>query len=401
MDIEVWCEYDSGIMLRFLTSGESHGPGLVVIVEGLPAGIEISVSGVSVELARRRLGFGRGPRMAIEGDRISLVGGVRHGRSLGSPVSIMIENSEFEEKWSVEMSPDPGTPRQILTQPRPGHADLVGMLKYDFDDARNVLERASARETAARVAGGATAKALLAGVGVGVLSHVIEIGGVRVGRSRIPLMEDVANIDANPARCLDADVTSRMEAEIEAARREGDTVGGVFEVVVHGVPAGIGSYVHWDRKLDARIAEAVMSINAIKAVEIGDGLEQSRSRGSVAHDEIFIDPMTGRAIRETNRAGGIEGGMSTGDPIRVRGAMKPLASLGRPLKTIDLETGGAAEAFKQRTDTCAVPAAGVVAESMVAFVVASEMLRKFGGDSLGQFVSSVEMWREHLKARKA
>lgn len=386
-------------MLRFLTSGESHGRGLVVVVEGLPAGIPFTSEDLRNELARRRLGFGRGPRMALEEDRITLLGGIRHGLTLGSPVSVVIDNSEFEAKWSDEMSPDPGESKSKLTQPRPGHADLVGMLKYDFDDARNVLERASARETAARVAAGAICKALLGAVDVGVISHVIEVGGVRSDSSEVPSLSDLSRIDSDPARCLDAETSKAMAREIEAAKSQGDTVGGVFEVVVHGVPAGVGSYVHWDRKIDALIAQALMSINAIKAVEIGDGLSQSRSRGSSAHDEL-VQNETGIG-RETNRAGGIEGGMTTGSPVIARAAMKPLASLSRPLRTVDVATGEPAEAFKQRTDTCAVPAAGIVGEAMVAFVIASEMLRKFGGDSLEQFVESIASYRQRLSARRA
>lgn len=337
--------------------------------------------------------------MAIEEDRARIVGGVRHGKTLGSPFSAVIENSEFGEKWEGIMSPDPSEAGEPLTRPRPGHADLGGMLKYGFDDARNVLERSSARETAARVAAGAVCKALLQEIGVGIVSHVVEIGGVRAG-SELPGPEETAAIDEDPLRCLDPEASAKMAAEIEAARDEGDTLGGIFEVVGYGLPVGLGSYVHWDRRLDARLAAAVMSINAVKAVEIGDGLTQARSRGSQAHDEIEWSKAQEVPIsRSSNRAGGLEGGMTTGEPLVVRGAMKPLSSLARPLSTVDLATGREAEAFKQRTDTCAVPAAAVVAESMVGFVLADAILEKFGGDTLEEISERVESYKRGLNRR--
>ncbi len=337
--------------------------------------------------------------MAIEEDRVRIVGGVRHGKTLGSPVSVLIENSEFAEKWSESMSPDPGVPSEPLTQPRPGHADLAGMLKYGFEDARNVLERSSARETAARVAAGTACRSLLKELRIEILSHVVEIAGVRAEGS-LPVPSDRDAVDQNPLRCLDAEASRRMAAEVEAARSEGDTVGGVFEVVVYGLPVGLGSYVHWDRRLDARLAAAVMSVNAVKAVEIGEGFEQARSRGSAAHDEIeWADGPEPAIARASNRAGGVEGGMSTGEPLVVRAAMKPLSSLSRPLRTVDLATGKDAVAFKQRTDTCAVPAAAVVAESMVALVLADAVLEKFGGDFLEEIRARAESYRRAISDR--
>ncbi len=337
--------------------------------------------------------------MAIEEDRVRIVGGVRHGKTLGSPVSVLIENSEFAEKWSESMSPDPGVASEPLTQPRPGHADLAGMLKYGFEDARNVLERSSARETAARVAAGTACRSLLKELGIEILSHVVEIAGVRAEGS-LPGPGDRDAVDRDPLRCLDAEASRRMAAEVEAARSEGDTVGGVFEVVVYGLPVGLGSYVHWDRRLDARLAAAVMSVNAVKAVEIGEGFEQARRRGSAAHDEIeWADGPEPAIARASNRAGGVEGGMSTGEPLVVRAAMKPLSSLSRPLRTVDLATGKDAVAFKQRTDTCAVPAAAVVAESMVALVLADAVLEKFGGDFLEEIRARAESYRRAISDR--
>ncbi|RIK10171.1 MAG: chorismate synthase [Acidobacteria bacterium] len=388
-------------MLRYLTSGESHGRGLVVIIEGMPAGVPFSSRMVVEELARRRLGHGRGPRMALESDKVTLIGGVRHGRTLGSPVSAVIENVEFDEKWAEQMNPDSGSSSSPLTMPRPGHADLAGMLKYDFDDARNVLERASARETAARSTAGALAKSLLSEVGVSVISHVLAVGGVFASKTGIG-PDSGSAIDADPMRCADEAASKEMTQVVDEAREAGDTLGGVFEVVAFGVPVGVGSYVHWDRKLDALLAAAVVSVNAVKAVEIGDAWEQAASRGSQAHDEIGLggsDADT-RLMRSSNRAGGIEGGMATGEPIVVRGAMKPLASLSPPLRTVDMATGQEASALTQRTDSCAVPAAAVVAESMVALVIASEMLRKFGGDSLDQFREAVEAWSQRMARRQ-
>ncbi len=386
-------------MLRFLTAGESHGPALTVIVEGLPSGIPLSLDHVADELARRRLGYGRGPRMRFERDELRFLGGVRHGRTLGSPVSVEIANSEWA-KWETEMSAAPGTPERKLTTPRPGHADLVGMQKYAFDDARDVLERASARETAARVAAGALAKALLAPLGVRIVSHVVRIGAVAAPSAVRPGPEDGPRVDESEVRCLDSDAEAAMIEEIKAAAKEGDSLGGVAEVVAYGVPAGLGSYVHWDRKMDGLLAGALMSIQAVKAVEIGDGLAQAAQRGSQAHDAIALDPDAHRAggfTRRTDHAGGLEGGMTSGSPLIARVAMKPLATLNRPvLETVDLATGESTVSFKERTDVTAVPALGVVAEAMVSLVLASEALRKFGGDSLEEFTRNHDQYVAHL-----
>ncbi len=372
-------------MLRYLTAGESHGPALVVIVEGLPAGLAITVDQIGDELARRRLGFGRGPRMRFERDEVELVGGVRHGTTLGSPVSIVIHNTEWP-KWQEEMSPAPGATEKPLTQPRPGHADLVGMQKYGFADARNVLERASARETAARVAAGMLAKALLAELGTTVISHVIRMGDAAAAPDAPrPGVDDVDRIDESSVRCFDAAAEEAMITAIKAAAKEGDSLGGVVEVLGFAVPVGLGSHVHWDRRIDGRIAQALMSIQAMKAVEIGEGAAVAAVRGSEAHDEILWNEHDGYE-RASDRAGGIEGGMTTGSLLVARASMKPLASLNRPvLRTVDVETMDATVSFKERTDVTAVPAAGVVAETMVALVLADEALRKFGGDSLGEF----------------
>ena len=373
-------------MLRFLTAGESHGPALVVIVEGLPAGLPVTVEEVAAELARRRLGFGRGPRMRFEQDELEFLGGVRHGRTLGSPVAIVIRNSEWP-KWQEEMSPAPGRTEQPLHQPRPGHADLVGMQKYGFDDARDVLERASARETAARVAAGALAKALLGHLGTQVLSHVVALGPVRAAAERRPKPADLETVDASPVRCFDPDAEAAMIAEVEAAAAAGDSLGGVVEVLGYGVPAGLGSHVHWDRKIDGLLAQALMSIQAMKGVELGDGFVTATRRGSEAHDEILWDDDAQAYQRGGTRAGGTEGGMTTGDLLVARVAMKPLSTLNKPvLRTVDVATKEATVSFKERTDVTAVPASGVVAETMVALVLAGEALRKFGGDSLAELV---------------
>ncbi len=381
-------------MLRFLTAGESHGPALTVVVEGLPAGIPVTVEMLGTELARRRLGFGRGPRMAIEKDELEILGGVRHGHTLGSPVSIVIRNTEWW-KWEEEMSPAPGEPKRRLTQPRPGHADLAGMQKYGFDDARNVLERASARETAARVAAGVLAKALLGALDVGVLSHVTAIGDAAAPPGPPPGPKDLARIDASPVRCADPVGEAAMVGAVEAAQAAGESLGGVFEVLASGVPPGLGSHVHWDRRLDGRLAQAVCSIQAVKGVEIGDAREVAAIEGSRAHDEIRWDAGRGY-VRDTTRAGGVEGGMSTGETIAVRGFMKPLATLPKPLQTVDVDTKSPAEAFKERTDAVAVPAAGVVGETMVALVLAAAALEKFGGDRLADVVDAVAAYRRRL-----
>jgi chorismate synthase len=379
-------------MLRFLTAGESHGPGLVTIVEGLPAGIEVTAEGLAAELARRRHGYGRGRRMALEQDELEILGGVRFGRTLGGPVSVVIRNTEWP-KWAEEMSVGPGSAQRPLTAPRPGHADLAGMQKYDFDDARDVLERASARETAARTVAGYLAQQLLGLIDSSVLSHVVRIGDVAVDGA-MPGADDRERIDASPVRVLDPDAEKAMVAAIDRAMEDRDTLGGVVEVVAFGLPPGLGSHVHWDRRIDALLAAALMSVHAIKAVEVGDGLASASLRGSEAHDEIVL--VGGRARRETNRAGGIEGGVTTGDPVRLRAGMKPLSTLMRALRTVDVATGEPEKAIRERSDVCAVPAAGVVAEQMVAWVLAAEMVRKFGGDTVADLAGSVRAYLDRL-----
>ena len=382
-------------MFRYLTAGESHGPALVAVAEGLPAGMTVSRDDLAAELARRRLGFGRGPRMKLEQDEIEFLGGVRHGISIGSPIAIMVRNTEFEAKWSEEMNPYAGAPIKALTTPRPGHADLVGMMKYDLKDARNILERASARETAARTVVGYLSKTFLAEVGVSVLSHVVEIGSAAVASGRVPGPDDLAHIDASPVRVFDPASEARLIEEIEAARADRDTLGGVVEVVVHGLVPGIGSHVHGDRRLDARLAEALMSIQAMKGVEVGDGFTTARRRGSQAHDEIHHD---GESFsRATNRAGGTEGGMSIGDLLRVRVAMKPISTVPKSLQTVDVESKVAERAFYERSDVVAVPAAGVVAEQMVAIVLVQEIQRKFGGDTMSDVVDAWTRYAERIE----
>lgn len=383
-------------MFRFITAGESHGPALVAVVEGLPAGLPVLVEEIGAELARRRLGFGRGARMKIEQDELEILGGVRHGRTLGSPVAIVIRNTEYAEKWAEEMSPQPGEPRKTLTAPRPGHADLVGMQKYDTKDARDILERASARETAARTVVGCLAKRLLAEVGIDVLSHVVSIGAVHAPDDGPPRPADLPTIDASPVRVFDPQTEEAMIAEIERARADRDTLGGVVEVLAYGVMPGLGSHVHWDRKIDARLAEALMSIQAIKGVAVGDGFVSATRRGSEAHDEIFVG--SDGPERRTNRAGGTEGGMTTGDPLRVRAAMKPISTVPKSLQTVDVVTGEAKTAFYERSDVVAVPAAGVVAEQMVAIVLAQEVQRQFGGDTVADLRARVADYRARLAA---
>jgi chorismate synthase len=375
-------------VLRWLTAGESHGPSLVAILEGIPAGVELTSADVARELARRRLGYGRGARMSFERDEVEITGGVRHGRTLGGPVAIRVGNSEWP-KWDRVMAADPVDPQELaslarnapLTRPRPGHADLAGMQKYGHTDARPILERASARETAARVAVGTVAKALLRqGLGIEIVSHVVELGPVAVKPGTQPTPEDAERVDADPLRCLDPEASGRMVAEVDAAKRDADTLGGVVEVLAYGVPPGLGTHTQWDRRLDARLAAALCSIQAIKGVEIGDAFTQARSRGSRAHDEIV--PTASGVRRTTDRAGGLEGGMTTGEPVRIRAAMKPISSLNRALATVDVATGEPATAINQRSDVCAVPAAAIVAEAMVALVLAEAATEKFGGDSL-------------------
>ncbi len=376
-------------MLRYLTAGESHGQALVVIIEGLPAGLQITVEDIQLELSRRRLGYGRGPRQRFEVDEVTLIGGVRHGRTLGSPVAIEIKNTEWfrSDKWHKEMDPAPGATLDPLTKVRPGHADLAGMQKYGFTDARDVLERASARETAARVAAGAVAKALLRTIGVEVISHVIQMGSAKSVRATRPTPSDLSVVDDSPVRSFDPVAAALMIAEIEQCAKDGDSLGGIVEVLAYGLPVGLGSHVHWDRKLDALLAQAMMSIQAVKGVEIGDGFEVAGRRGSLAHDPIHWDEATQSFVRTGSLSGGTEGGMTTGELLVVRAAMKPLATLNKPtLPTVDVITKEAGVSFKERTDVTAVPAMGVVGETMVALVLAAEAQRKFGGDSVAEFV---------------
>ncbi len=377
-------------MLRWLTAGESHGPALVAVLEGLPAGVAVTTDDIRAVLARRRLGYGRGARMSFEQDAVSILGGVRHGLTIGAPVALTIGNTEWP-KWEQVMSADPVDPEILeglarnaaLTRPRPGHADLVGMQKYDFAEARPVLERASARETAARVALGAVAAAFLAqAVDVRLAAHVVAIGAAEAPSGVVPTPDQVAALDEDPVRCVDPAASAAMIAEIDQAHKDGDTLGGVVEVVAYGLPPGLGSHVHWDRRLDSRLAGALMGIQAIKGVEVGDGFAVARGRGSAAHDEIETGP---DGIRRTSgRSGGTEGGMSTGELLRVRAAMKPISTIPRALRTVDVATGEAAVAHHQRSDVCAVPAAAVVAEAMVALVLAEAALEKFGGDSVAE-----------------
>jgi chorismate synthase len=374
-------------MLRWLTAGESHGPELIAVLEGLPAGVPISLDGIRADLKRRTLGYGRGARQKFEQDELNVSGGIRFGESMGSPIALRIGNTEWP-RWVDVMSAEPVELDTLpkgrgakLTRPRPGHADLVGMQKYGFDESRNVLERASARETAARVALGAIARAFLAELDITLVSHTLSIGTVRVpDGSPVPAPRDVDALDADPLRCFDATTSAAMVAEVDRAHDDGDTLGGVVEVLAYGVPPGLGSYVHWDRRLDAQLAAALMSIQAIKGVEVGDGFLTATRRGSEAHDELVTD---GSVIsRLSDKAGGTEGGMSTGTVLRVRAGMKPISTVPNALRTVDVATGATAEAHHQRSDVCAVPAAGVVAEAMVALVVANAVLEKFGGDSM-------------------
>ncbi|GAA4216554.1 chorismate synthase [Actinocatenispora rupis] len=385
-----------------MTAGESHGPALMGVLEGVPAGVEVTSAEIGAELARRRLGYGRGARMKFEQDAVEVIGGLRHGRTLGSPFAVRVGNTEWP-KWQQVMSPDPVDEAELagqarnapLTRPRPGHADLAGMQKYGHTDARPILERASARETAARVALGTVAKALLRQtLGVEIVSHVVELGPIAAPADRLPEPADAAAIDADPMRCLDPDASAAMVAEVDAARKDADTLGGIVEVLAYGLPPGLGSHVQWDRRLDARLAAALMSIQAIKGVEFGDGFTQARSRGSVAHDEI--EPTATGVRRRTGRAGGVEGGMTIGEPLRVRAAMKPISSLNRALSTVDVVTGEATTAINQRSDVCAVPAGAVVAEAMVALVLADAVLEKFGGDSVAEIRRNAEAYRKEL-----
>lgn len=391
--------------LRWLTAGESHGPALVATLEGLPSGVEITTGMVADALARRRLGYGRGARMKFERDEVTFLGGVRHGLTLGSPVAVMVGNTEWP-KWEKVMAADPVDPGELeslarnapLTRPRPGHADLAGMQKYGFGEARPVLERASARETAARVALGAVARSYLRQTtGVEIVSHVVELGAARAPYGLVPAPGDEEGLDADPVRCLDAEASGAMVAEIDRAHAEGDTLGGVVEVAVHGVPVGLGSHVHWDRRLDARLAGALMGIQAIKGVEVGDGFDLARVPGSRAHDEIVAGDDGIR--RASGRSGGVEGGLSTGELLRVRAAMKPIATVPRALATVDVATGEQARAHHQRSDVCAVPAAGIVAEAMVALVLADAVAEKFGGDSVSETRRNVTGYLDTMEIR--
>ncbi|MGQ0479455.1 MAG: chorismate synthase [Pseudonocardia sp.] len=408
-------------MLRWITAGESHGPALVAVLEGMVAGVEVTTKELAAELARRRLGYGRGARMKFEADELELIGGVRHGITQGGPIAVRIGNSEWP-KWETVMAADPVDPELIasrarnapLTRPRPGHADLAGMTKYGFDDARPVLERASARETASRVALGTVAKAFLRqGFGVEIVSHVVALGAAEAPDDELPGPADGERVDTSPVRAYSDAATAEMVAEVDAAQRDGDTLGGVVEVLAYGMPVGVGSYVHSDRRLDARLAAALMGIQAMKGVEIGDGFRTARRRGSAAHDEMVpadeassgvegslagLSIGTAPVRRLSNRAGGIEGGMTNGEPVRVRVAMKPISTVPRALRTVDVATGEAAQAIHQRSDVCAVPAAGVVAEAMVALVLADAALEKFGGDSLAETARNL---RSYLAAAGA
>jgi chorismate synthase len=388
--------------LRWLTAGESHGPALVATLEGLPAGVPVTTQSVAGALARRRLGHGRGARMKFERDVVTFLGGVRHGLTQGSPVAIMIGNTEWP-KWEQVMSADPVDPEILaglarnepLTRPRPGHADLAGMQKYSLDEARPILERASARETAARVAIGAVARSYLRRTcGIELVSHVVELGAAKAPAGVLPVPDDEARLDADPVRCLDADASERMVAEIEQARKDGDTLGGVVEVIAYGVPVGLGSHVHWDRRLDARLAAALMGIQAIKGVELGDGFELARVAGSLAHDEIL--PGADGIYRASGRSGGTEGGLSTGEPLRVRAAMKPISTVPRALATVDIRSGESARAHHQRSDVCAVPAAGIVAEAMVTLTLADAVAEKFGGDHVTETHRNVRGYLDNL-----
>ncbi|CAB4639712.1 unannotated protein [freshwater metagenome] len=391
--------------MRWLTAGESHGQALSAIIEGIPAHVQVDSTFIDYHLARRRLGFGRGARQNFEADKISILGGLRLGITQGGPISIQVGNSEWP-KWEKVMSADPVDPEEIshlarnapLTRPRPGHADLVGMQKYDFDDARPILERASARETAARVALGAVARAFLEqSVGIKILSHVISIGTVRVPESAaLPAVTDMERIDADPVRCADQATSAAMMKEIDSAHSDGDTLGGVCEILAYNLPPGLGSHVHWDRRLDARLASAMMGIQAIKGVEIGDGFTTATRRGSSAHDEIEKNAQ-GLIVRRSDRAGGTEGGMSNGEILRVSIAMKPISTVPKALDTIDVATGEAAKAINQRSDVCAVPAAGIVGEAMAALVLAEAVLEKFGGDSVQETKRNFESYMAHLR----
>ena len=385
--------------LRMITAGESHGPGLTCIIEGLPAGLELDRGALDRDLARRQLGHGRGGRMKIERDKVEVTGGVRHGRTLGGPIALQVVNRDYAN-WEERMNPWPvDDPIAEVHLPRPGHADLVGTQKFGLTDVRDILERASARETAARVAGGAVAKAFLRDLGVDVFSHVIQITGVSAPRRDDLTPEDFADVDQSPVRCLDSAASDAMVAEINRLRKQNESLGGVFEVRAFGLVPGLGSHVTWEERLDGRLGQAILSIQAIKAVSIGDGIEVAGVPGSQAHDEIFYDEARGY-YRETNRAGGVEGGMTNGDPLVVRGSMKPLPTLTKPLRSVDISTHEPAEALRERTDSCTVPAAGVVGEAMVAFVLADAYRRKFGGDHIDDVRGALRAYEKRIGWRR-
>jgi chorismate synthase len=386
------------VTLRFTTAGESHGPGLVAVLEGLPAGLELTPADIDTDLARRQLGHGRGGRMKIESDRAIVRSGIRHGRTLGSPIALLIANRDYAT-WEDRMSPWPveGDVEEVHL-PRPGHADLVGLQKFGHTDVRNVLERASARETAARVAVGALARAFLGTLGVTVHSHVLQIGSVRAPAPESLAPSDFAAVDSSPVRCLDPKASDAMVAEIDAARKSNESLGGVFEVCAFGLVPGLGSYATWDGRLDGRLARAIMSIHALKGVAIGDGFDVAGRVGSKAHDEIFWNPERGY-VRETNHAGGLEGGMTTGQPLVVRAAMKPLPTLTKPLRSVDTETKEPAEALRERTDSCTVPAAGVVGEAMVALELARAYREKLGGDGMDDVIATLDAYKKRIEWR--
>jgi chorismate synthase len=385
--------------LRLTTAGESHGPGLTCVLEGMPAGLVLDREALNLELRRRQLGYGRGGRMKIERDQVTVTGGVRHGRTLGGPIAIQVYNRDFAN-WEERMNPWPVESELAEVHlPRPGHADLVGTQKYGLGDVRDVLERASARETAARVAGGAVAKAFLRTFGVSVHSHVIQIAGVKAPRRDDLRPEDFAHVDESPVRCLDPVASDEMVNEIDRLRKANESLGGVFEVVAFGLVPGLGSHVTWESRLDGRLGQAILSIQAIKAVAIGDGIEVAGLPGSQAHDEIFYDPQRGY-YRETNRAGGLEGGMTNGSPLIVRASMKPLPTLTKPLRSVDISTHEPADALRERTDSCTVPAAGVVGEAMVAFVVADAYRRKFGGDHIDDVRGALAAYEDRIGWRR-
>ncbi|HEV7907276.1 MAG TPA: chorismate synthase [Pseudonocardiaceae bacterium] len=394
-------------MLRWITAGESHGPALVAVLEGMVAGVEVTTSDLTAQLERRRLGFGRSPRMGFETDQVEFLGGVRHGVTQGGPIAVKIDNTEWP-KWQKVMAADPVDPSELkptgrneaLTRPRPGHADLPGMQKYGFDEARPVLERASARETAARTALGTVAREFLKQVlGAEIISHVVSIGSAKTPDGPLPRPEDLAAIDASPVRAFDPAGTEAMVAEVEAVKQAGDTVGGVIEVIAYGLPPGLGSHVHWDRRLDARLAGVLMGVQAMKGVEIGDGFTTAQRWGSQAHDEIDRGSGPVGVTRRSNRAGGLEGGITNGEPLRVRVAMKPISTVPKALSTVDVRTGEPAVAIHQRSDVCAVPRAGVVLESVVALVLAEAALEKFGGDSIAETRRNAESYLTALEAR--